>query len=88
MRELAELLIFAKGEDAHAWLGSYAGAFGLMQFMPSSANAFAVDCDGDGRRDLCAWPDALGSAANYLLGNGYRADTERRDLMNRRKSAR
>ncbi len=72
-RELAELLIFAKGEDAHAWLGSYAGAFGLMQFMPSSANAFAVDFDGDGRRDLFAWPDALGSAANYLLGNGYRA---------------
>ncbi|MDP3542404.1 MAG: alpha/beta fold hydrolase [Elusimicrobiota bacterium] len=74
-RELAELLIFAaeSGDDAHAWLGSYAGAFGLMQFMPSSANAYAVDADGDGRRFLFAWPDALGSAANYLARHGYRA---------------
>ncbi len=75
VRELAELLIFAAegGDDAHAWLGSYAGAFGLVQFMPSSANSFAVDADGDGRRNLFAWPDALGSAANYLARNGYRA---------------
>lgn len=74
-RELAELLIFAaaEGEDAHAWLGSYAGAFGLVQFMPSSANAFAVDADGDGKRSLFGWPDALGSAANYLALHGYRA---------------
>jgi membrane-bound lytic murein transglycosylase B/esterase/lipase len=74
-RELAELLLFAGegGDDAHAWLGSYAGAFGLMQFMPSSANAYAVDADGDGRRFLFAWPDALGSAANYLVRHGYRA---------------
>ena len=75
VRELAELLVFAsaEGADAHAWLGSYAGAFGLTQFMPSSANRFAVDFDADGRRDLFTWPDALGSAANYLAGNGYRA---------------
>ena len=59
--------------DAHAWFGSYAGAFGLVQFMPSSANAFAVDFDGDGKRRLFEWPDALGSAANYLARNGYRA---------------
>jgi membrane-bound lytic murein transglycosylase B/dienelactone hydrolase len=75
VRELAELLIFAtsEGEDAHGWSGSYAGAFGLVQFMPSSANAFAVDFDGDGKRRLFEWPDALGSAANYLVRNGYRA---------------
>lgn len=74
-RELAELILFAaeSGADAHAWLGSYAGAFGLMQFMPSSANAYAVDADGDGRRFLFAWPDALASAANYLARHGYRA---------------
>ena len=42
-----------------------------MQFMPSSANAYAVDADGDGRRFLFAWPDALGSAANYLARHGY-----------------
>jgi membrane-bound lytic murein transglycosylase B/dienelactone hydrolase len=75
VRELAELLIFAnsEAEGAHAWSGSYAGAFGLVQFMPSSANQFAVDFDGDGRRRLFEWPDALGSAANYLARNGYRA---------------
>jgi membrane-bound lytic murein transglycosylase B/pimeloyl-ACP methyl ester carboxylesterase len=75
VRELAELLIFAsaEGRDAHGLLGSYAGAFGLVQFMPSSANAYAVDADGDGRRDLFGWPDALGSAANYLARHGYRA---------------
>ncbi|MEQ1919440.1 MAG: lytic murein transglycosylase, partial [Elusimicrobiota bacterium] len=75
VRELAELLIFAaaEGEDPHSWFGSYAGAFGLVQFMPSSANAFAVDFDGDGRRRLFEWPDALASAANYLARNGYRA---------------
>lgn len=75
VRELAELLIFAaaESEDPHAWLGSYAGAFGLVQFMPSSANAYAVDADGDGRRGLFGWPDALGSAANYLARHGYRA---------------
>lgn len=74
-RELAELLVFAaaEGADAHAWTGSYAGAFGFVQFMPSSAVAYAVDADGDGRRDLFSWPDALGSAANYLARNGYRA---------------
>lgn len=75
VRELAELLVFAAAErlDAHALLGSYAGAFGFVQFMPSSANASAVDADADGRRDLYAWPDALGSAANYLKKSGYRA---------------
>jgi membrane-bound lytic murein transglycosylase B/pimeloyl-ACP methyl ester carboxylesterase len=75
VRELAELLVFAAAEqaDPHAWLGSYAGAFGLVQFMPSSANAYAVDADGDGRRGLFGWADALGSAANYLARHGYRA---------------
>jgi membrane-bound lytic murein transglycosylase B/pimeloyl-ACP methyl ester carboxylesterase len=73
VRELAELLVFAKGADAHAWNGSYAGAFGLVQFMPSSANAFAVDHDADGAVDLFGWPDALASAANYLVRHGYRA---------------
>lgn len=74
VRELAELLIFAAAEreDPHAWLGSYAGAFGLVQFMPWSANRFAVDFDRDGRRRLFEWPDALGSGANYLVRNGYR----------------
>lgn len=72
-RETAEVLKmgFKQGIDPHALLGSYAGAFGLVQFMPSSFNAYAVDFDGDGRTRLDEWPDALGSAANYLVRHGY-----------------
>lgn len=72
-REEAEVLKmgFKQGVDTHALLGSYAGAFGFVQFMPSSFNAYAVDFDGDGRTRLDEWPDALGSAANYLVRHGY-----------------
>jgi membrane-bound lytic murein transglycosylase B len=54
--------------------GSYAGALGKPQFISSSYRAFAVDFDGDGRRDL--WgssPDAIASVANYLKEHGWRA---------------
>lgn len=72
-RELAELLRLThpQAADPHAILGSYAGAFGLAQFMPSSFVSFAVDQDGDGRRRWDEWPDMLGSAANYLRRHGY-----------------
>jgi len=53
--------------------GSWAGAMGQTQFIPSSFLAHAVDFNRDGRRDL--WksvPDALGSTANYLLKNGWK----------------
>ncbi len=53
----------------------YAGAMGQPQFMPSSYLSYAVDFDGDGRRDI--WdsiPDVFGSIANYLARNGWRAD--------------
>ncbi|MCP4998493.1 MAG: lytic murein transglycosylase [Hyphomicrobiales bacterium] len=53
--------------------GSWAGAVGHTQFMPSSFLKYAVDHNGDGKRDL--WgskPDALASAANYLRGNGWK----------------
>lgn len=53
-------------------IGSWAGGLGQTQFIPSSYRAFAVDFDGDGRRDL--WrsvPDALGSAAHYLIKHGW-----------------
>ena len=53
--------------------GSYAGAMGQPQFMPSSFNRLAVDFDGDGRKDI--WDDradALGSIANYLSKSGWR----------------
>ena len=53
--------------------GSWAGAFGHTQFMPSTYNRIAVDFDGDGRRDLVgSIPDALGSTANYLVRSGWR----------------
>ena len=52
--------------------GSYAGAMGGGQFMPSSYRQYAVDFDGDGQRDLWnSWPDAIGSVANYLGRYGW-----------------
>lgn len=52
--------------------GSYAGAMGLGQFMPSSWVRYAVDFDGDGRIDLFRSPvDAIGSVANYFKGHGW-----------------
>ncbi len=53
--------------------GSWAGAFGQTQFLPSTYRRYAVDFDRDGRRDLVhSIPDALASAANYLRGAGWR----------------
>lgn len=53
--------------------GSWAGAFGHTQFMPTTYQRIAVDGDGDGRRDLVASiPDALASTANYLKNAGWR----------------
>ena len=55
--------------------GGWAGAMGQPQFMPSSYLSYAVDFDGDGRRDI--WdskPDVFGSMANYLARNGWRRD--------------
>jgi membrane-bound lytic murein transglycosylase B len=53
-------------------IGSYAGAMGLGQFMPSSYRAYAVDFDGDGKRDIWTNPvDAIGSIAHYLSRHGW-----------------
>jgi membrane-bound lytic murein transglycosylase B len=58
-----------RGADPFAARGSYAGAMGLPQFMPSSWAKYAVDFDGDGVIDLWASPvDAIGSVANYFKG--------------------
>jgi hypothetical protein len=55
--------------------GSWAGAFGHTQFMPSTFIRLAVDFDGDGRRDLVdSVPDALASTANFLRRGGWRSD--------------
>ena len=74
--ELFEVLKIAQRGDVRAedLKGSWAGAFGHTQFMPSTYNRIAVDFDGDGRRDLVgSIPDALGSTANYLVKSGWRS---------------
>ena len=74
-KELEQFLLMTREEhlDARTLTGSYAGAMGKSQFMPSSFRAYAIDFDGDGRRDL--WgsdADAIGSIANYFVRNGWR----------------
>ena len=72
---LAALRILADGHVApERFNGSWAGAFGQTQFMPSTFLESAVDFDGDGRRDIVdTVPDALASTANYLRRAGWRA---------------
>ena len=73
-RELRELVLLGREErlDLDTLSGSYAGALGLPQFIPSSYRAYAIDFDADGRRDLLASPaDAIGSVANYLARHGW-----------------
>ena len=68
----ARLLAREEQLDATQPLGSYAGAMGLGQFMPSSYLEYAVDLDGDGRRDLWdSLADVIGSVANYLHRHGW-----------------
>ena len=76
-RELMNFLILGGEEDLPLddVTGSYAGAMGLGQFMPSSYREYAVDLDGDGRRDLwSSLPDVIGSVANYLHRHGWEPD--------------
>ncbi len=72
--ELEQYLLLTREEEVKplAARGSYAGAMGLAQFMPSSYRRYAVDFDGDGKRDLWDEPaDAIGSVANYLHAHGW-----------------
>ena len=77
--ELMQFLILAREEDIDATtpVGSYAGAMGRPQFMPSSFRAYAVDAPGDGKRDIWNnWADVAGSVANYFIRHGWRSDEE------------
>ncbi len=75
-KQLEEYLLLVRetGLPLDQVKGSYAGAMGFGQFIPSSYRNFAVDFDGDGRVDLLgSRPDAIGSVANYLKVHGWRA---------------
>lgn len=75
--ELGEFLKFCQEQqlEPETVLGSYAGAIGLPQFMPSSIRRYAVDFDGDGHIDLLRSPvDAIGSVAHYLAEQGWQPD--------------
>ncbi|UQI42272.1 lytic murein transglycosylase B [Vreelandella venusta] len=75
--ELAAFLKIAheQGVEVDELYGSYAGAMGYPQFIPTSYQAYAVDFDGDGKRDLWENPvDAIGSVANYFAVHGWQRD--------------
>ncbi|MDO7597286.1 MAG: lytic murein transglycosylase B [Pseudomonadota bacterium] len=72
--ELEAFLLLTREENLSVLdpIGSYAGAMGLGQFMPSSYREYAIDFDGDGHRDIWTNPiDAIGSIANYLKRHGW-----------------
>ena len=73
---MATLRILQTGDmPPDALVGSWAGAFGQTQFMPTTYQRLAVDVDGDGRRDIVnSVPDALGSTANFLRRAGWVSD--------------
>ena len=75
--ELENFLLLTRDEgmQPEAPKGSYAGAMGLPQFMPSSFRNFAVDFDQDGKRNIWTDPvDAIGSVGNYLAKHGWQRD--------------
>ena len=77
--ELENYLLMAReaGIDVFSVRGSYAGAIGIPQFMPSSARRYAVDFDGNGTIDLQkSRADAIGSVANFLKAHGWERDAD------------
>lgn len=77
--ELENYLLLARdaGVDVFSMRGSYAGAMGIPQFMPSSARSYAVDFDGNGKIDLQkSRSDAIGSVANFLKLHGWQRDAD------------
>jgi membrane-bound lytic murein transglycosylase B len=77
--ELEHYLLLSRdtGADVFSVRGSYAGAIGIPQFMPSSTRRFAVDFDGSGAIDLRrSAADAIGSVANFLKEHGWQSGDE------------
>lgn len=91
--ELIQFLLLTREEglDPLSLTGSYAGAMGYGQFIPSSFRSFSIDFDGDGKRDV--WnnaEDAIGSVANYFVAHGWRSDgpvVARADALDARADA-
>ena len=78
-RELEQFLLLVREEEMEAIdaIGSYAGAMGRPQFMPSSYRAYAVDSSADGKRDIWPnWADVIGSVANYFVRHGWRSNNQ------------
>ena len=71
--QLEALLLYARRHEINPLnlRGSFAGAFGMPQFLPGSARRFAVDFDEDGRADLFSPEDAIGSIGNFLAKHGW-----------------
>jgi membrane-bound lytic murein transglycosylase B len=72
--ELEQFLVMCREQafDPLKPMGSYAGAMGAPQFMPDSYRQYAVDFDGDGKRDIWDdWADIIGSVANYFKEHGW-----------------
>ncbi len=77
--ELKQFLLLSKEENISVedMTGSYAGAMGMPQFISSSYRRYAVDFDGDGKRDLWnSLPDVIGSVANYFSEHGWVKDED------------
>jgi membrane-bound lytic murein transglycosylase B len=77
--ELEQYLLLAReqGKDAFSMRGSYAGAIGIPQFMPSSTRRYGVDFDGNGSVDLRrSAADAIGSIGNFLKEHGWQPGGE------------
>ena len=75
-REMEQLFLYARAANVPVGKlrGSYAGAMGYPQFMPTSARNWAVDFDADGKADLFSFPDAIGSVSNFLAEHGWKRD--------------
>ncbi len=72
---LAALTLIDQGNFSHRVKGSWAGAMGNHQFIPTTYQGYAYDFDGDGKRDLwTSLPDIFASAANYLSRSGWQGD--------------
>ncbi|OGH57303.1 MAG: hypothetical protein A3G34_04520 [Candidatus Lindowbacteria bacterium RIFCSPLOWO2_12_FULL_62_27] len=72
LKAFLEWILRQPAQDAFAIRGSWAGALGLPQFMPTALAAYGADGDGDGRVDLSSDTDSVASVCRYLRENGWR----------------